>query len=577
VEVVQQERNVSGAEKRRRVLWKPFSVWKKDELKQRPELGERDLITNWRKALLNADITHKFGNEWHIGEYIGIVDDDVQGSFSEVGVRSTTMTEGSDELAEATAMATSVHLRATQERSANGPSVVLASSSSSAGPAIAPQCVSNIMEVDDRLGSSEAGIAAITDRFAAQERAQKELEALHMEELVEADKFDAPAHESSSAQNQDLNIYDLEIEHRKWASKLGIAADGAGPECESIVDHAKDVMFKGAEMPADFKLALDAVTAASKDMDDARMILIKKLSDHLAEVSAEMRSDSPINLADAKGAFATMREEFLGPQGQVASLRKRLTAIRQLVQKHHNGAMKASKAENARAKMNVSAEVVNQGGAGTAMSYMYNTVWVSHERKDSGLLEATAKFRDSEGCVKYTTSEQTVNNIDDNKSFQSFLTWFADLAQKSSKPSTTAVISNPSVTKFLRTTLKDTTPMKLDLFQRPVFHDKEYNDMITALFDMSHWSHCEGYLNVAPAAHGLAEVRPGDIVCLPAGFILSVSSPERTAGLKWALPPKSESETDQVRAVSSALLDAFPALRGARYGLWQKYLQSIPA
>ena len=47
----------------------------------------------------------------------------------------------------------------------------------------------------------------------------------------------------------------------------------------------------------------------------------------------------------------------------------------------------------------------------------------------------------------------------------------------------------------------------MTLFDRLCFIEKEYNELTSTLFDITHWSHNEGCILCVPAPFGLAEVR----------------------------------------------------------------------
>lgn len=79
----------TGAEKRRRVWWKPYSVWEKEERMKAPTMTEAELAQKLRLALMGTEEKMNIDGEWHLKEYQGIVEDEVDSAMQRRSVTQT--------------------------------------------------------------------------------------------------------------------------------------------------------------------------------------------------------------------------------------------------------------------------------------------------------------------------------------------------------------------------------------------------------------------------------------------------------------------------------------------------------
>ena len=212
--------------------------------------------------------------------------------------------------------------------------------------------------------------------------------------------------------------------------------------------------------------------------------------------------------------------------------------------------------------------------------------------------------------------------------FLTFLKFFKGLAQSESKAHCKAGLGNPSLQRWLIKLLSDEKVLgqKLTLFDRLVFIEKEYNELTSTLFDITHWSQNECCILCVPAPFGLAEVRlvligrlvvvgvkydsvgpplaeqlthlskmdgpalakkvsesgnwfsvlsPGSLLCVPSGFLLATWAAQNSTGLRWSLTVEDrEDDLRVVKQVCSALMASYPALHSSEYNLWLRWLQA---
>ena len=70
---------------------------------------------------------------------------------------------------------------------------------------------------------------------------------------------------------------------------------------------------------------------------------------------------------------------------------------------------------------------------------------------------------------------------------------------------------------------------------------------------------------------------PGQLVVLPSGYVYYIYSPVESVGIRWAVHPARDGESDTVRAVLGQLLERQPLLRETPYMGWFKHLEGSAA
>lgn len=249
-----------GTEKRRRVLWKPFGQFLKDEKMRNPQASQSDIEQSWRLLLMGGGDVKKIDGEWHLKEYLGVYEDEVDSQMDRRTVTQRHFATGIDDLQEGVARQGDemAILRAERSRNRAIDRVV------AAAPEFPESYVTQVECAPVAESVSVAGIGFLVKSYEQAVAARKQWHQACMEEAAEAEPFQV---EESKKCSKSASVLKLEVEKdiRKATTKVSMLIDEANLESEHLLSHVEQNEFGDSDLVDEWKMLVgDARSSLAK-------------------------------------------------------------------------------------------------------------------------------------------------------------------------------------------------------------------------------------------------------------------------------------------------------------------------
>lgn len=315
----------TGDEKRRRFHWKPWGQFEKEEQMKKTGISDQEVQQKWRLALLGAPSVQKFGNEWHIKEYLGVYEDEVDSCMTKQTTSQRAAVANEQSLREALkeqelAMAA---IRASREKDPGD--------LDESAPEVPEDFINNIEKASARATAiGDTALEGLVARYNMAEQVKHELAAVYMEESAEAEPFAAEA----PAEQHNSEIWKLTTEREALTTekRAPLAVDEVMMEHEQLIAHIEG-KASVEDDEGELASAVDESKELVKELVGKHGELKKVLKDHLGNMLAAIKADPPSPTDETKAEMMQEVELFLGSSGPLGKLKKCIHQMTNLLAK----------------------------------------------------------------------------------------------------------------------------------------------------------------------------------------------------------------------------------------------------
>ena len=384
----------SGNEKRRRIHWKPYSVIK-DEMEMKGK-SQVEILTEWRNLLMSGERpVQRIGDMWHVGYYMGVIDDEVDGNMMRSSSSSLTECQNASDVQDALAETTRALQALQGDREAKRRKVGTAEAEEAAVPESFIKCAVEGSPTDEMLG-----LESLMAPFEQKAQYQTAMQALEQEE----DMLAAASEATSSTLTQTVSKAVQKLQMQKHASrmfgKLKLQSEEWLLEAEQLVTYLRAQVTDAdagpeAEEMEQHKKELEQII---KDAPDAAAKLEKNMMKVAADAPFKDNDMEPVK--ECKSKLLAIVKESQAPDSAMRKLRDSITAVRKLFAKKNQTSAKNLKAEKLKLKLADAAagdDDASTAGA-DAKQYLYSVTWASVlDKKDLAVKQDAESFK--EGCA----------------------------------------------------------------------------------------------------------------------------------------------------------------------------------
>ncbi|CAK0841414.1 unnamed protein product, partial [Prorocentrum cordatum] len=348
-----------GTESRRRVHYKPFDQYKKDLFME----GFSTLIAQQNEFRRRTQdpkyMVRKIGGEYHIGEYMGVVEDELHGQLAVNKVRSTAKQfTSAEELAEERERLQGLFQEA-------GSAITEASSSVGVG-SVTENVLGDMPQswiagfIEEGEATSMPDSCRIFDLFHKDLESKREQVERELEEAFEAEMFEGPQKYVDPLIARSTLSEAIE----KAKGKASSLHDSAELERTVTIDELKQRLGLGeAALEGDWAELVKRMEVAKKESEKAKDELITS-GDEMLE-SAKGNPD--FDFANAKATLKQLVADYTKPEGAYRRFKKTISDSQRSISKQLATELRTSTAKPPKARADLGTG--GSGGAESAKSF----------------------------------------------------------------------------------------------------------------------------------------------------------------------------------------------------------------